>query len=122
MPGTGDHKKLDVWKISMDLVTAIYKQTDSFPEKEIYCLTTQIRRAAISIPSNIAEGAARNTRREFVNFLHIAQGSLSELDTQMEIAKRLEYLKENDWKSFDETAIRIDKMLSGLIKQVRGKA
>jgi len=116
------HKKLDVWKVSMDLVTTTYKQTASFPEKEIYCLTTQIRRAAISIPSNIAEGAARNTRREFVNFLHIAQGSLSELDTQMEIAKRLEYLKENDWKSLGETAIRIDKMLSGLIKQVRGKA
>ena len=116
------HKKLDVWKLSMDLVTAIYKLTDNFPEKEIYCLTNQIRRAAISIPSNIAEGAARNTKREFVNFLHIAQGSLSELDTQIEIAKKLGYLKENDWKSLDEVMIRIDKMLSGLINNVKRKA
>ncbi|MDD5224880.1 MAG: four helix bundle protein [bacterium] len=113
------HKKLDTWKISMDLVTEIYKLTNNFPEKEIYCLTPQIRRAAISIPSNIAEGAARNTKKEFINFLHIAQGSLSELDTQIEIAKRLEYLKENDWKSLDEMVIRIDKMLSGLIKQLK---
>ena len=116
------HKKLDVWKLSMDLVTEIYKITNNFPEKEIYCLTPQIRRAAISIPSNIAEGAARNTKREFVNFLHIAQGSLSELDTQIEIAKRLDYLKENDWKSLDEMMIRIDKMLSGLVKQLKREA
>ena len=61
------HKKLDVWKLSMMMVTDIYKFTDNFPEKEIYCLTSQIRRAALSIPSNIAEGAARNTKKEFVN-------------------------------------------------------
>ena len=116
------HKKLDVWKISMDLVVEVYRLTDAFPPKETYCLTDQIRRSAISIPSNIAEGAARNTKREFINFLHIAQGSLSELDTQMEIAKRLEYLKENDWKSLDEMMIRIDKMLSGLVKQLKREA
>ena len=113
------HKKLDVWKLSMDLVISIYQLTYNFPEKEIYCLTTQARRAAISVPSNISEGAARNTKKEFINFLHVAQGSLSELDTQIEIAKRLEYLKENDWKSLDEVMIRIDKMLSGLIKQLK---
>ena len=80
------HKKLNVWGSAMELVVDVYRLTESFPSRETYSLTSQIRRAAISIPSNIAEGAARQTRKEFVNYLHMAQGSLSELDTQIEIA------------------------------------
>ena len=110
------HKKLDVWRMSMDLVTQVYKVTDKFPKEEKFSLSDQIRRSAISIPSNIAEGAARNTKKEFVNFLHIAQGSLSELDTQIDLAKRLKYIQEEIWKDLDITMERIDKMLTGLIR------
>ena len=110
------HKKLDVWRMSMDLVTEVYKVTDKFPKEEKFSLADQIHRSAISIPSNIAEGAARNTKMEFVNFLHIAQGSLSELDTQIELAKRLKYIEEQSWKELDIMMERIDKMLTGLIR------
>ena len=110
------HKKLDVWRISMDLVTEVYKVTDKFPKEEKFSLADQIHRSAISIPSNIAEDAARNTKKEFVNFLHIAQGSLSELDTQIELAKRLKYIEEQSWKDLDIMMERIDKMLTGLIR------
>jgi four helix bundle protein len=110
------HKKLDVWKLSMDLVTQVYKITDSFPREERYSLTSQIRRAAVSIPSNIAEGAARQTKKEFTNYLHMAQGSLSELDTQLELAKSLGYLSFDDWQSIDVQMERIDKMITGLIR------
>lgn len=110
------HKKLDVWRMSMDLVTEVYKVTDKFPKEEKFSLADQIHRSAISIPSNIAEGAARNTKKEFVNFLHIAQGSLSELDTQIELAKRLKYIEEQSWKELDIMMERIDRMLTGLIR------
>jgi four helix bundle protein len=83
------HKKLNVWKSAIELVTEIYVITRSFPEEEKYSLTSQMKRAAISVASNIAEGAARKTKKEFMQYLHVAQGSISELDTQLEIAKRL---------------------------------
>lgn len=112
------HKKLDAWKLSMDLVIAVYRSTDSFPSSEKYGLIYQIRRAAISIPSNIAEGAARHTKKEFSNYLHIAQGSLSELDTQLELARRLDYVDEVTLKLLDEQMERIDKMITGLINHL----
>ena len=73
------HKKLKVWQLGMGIVMDVYKLTEAFPEREKYGLTSQMRRCAVSIPSNIAEGAARNTKKEFVNFLHIAQGRLQNL-------------------------------------------
>ena len=91
------HKKLDVWTSAMDLTQHIYQVTDRFPMKEQYGLSNQIKRAAVSIPSNIAEGAARHSKKEFIQFLHIAKGSLSELDTQLELAKRLEYVRDTEW-------------------------
>ena len=109
------HKKLDAWKLSMDLVVDIYQATDRFPSQEKYSLIDQIRRAAISIPSNIAEGAARQTKKEFTNYLHIAQGSLSELDTQIELARRLGFLDDESWRILDQRMVRIDKLISGLI-------
>jgi len=101
----------------MELVTLVYKATDKFPREELFNLTGQVRRAAISIPSNIAEGAARQTKKEFANYLHIAQGSLSELDTQLELARRLNYLDEHAWFGLDEHMERVDKMISGLIRR-----
>ncbi len=83
------HYELKVWQESITLVKEIYQMTQFFPSQEMYGLTTQMRRAAISISSNIAEGAARNTDKEFINFLMIARGSLSELDTQILISKKL---------------------------------
>lgn len=110
------HKRLDAWKVAIDLVSEVYRVTDSFPTREVYSLSSQIRRAAVSVASNIAEGAGRHTKKEFVNYLHMAQGSLSELDTQSEIAKRLGYLSATTWAKIDAQMERIDKMLSGLIR------
>ena len=84
------HKKLNAWTDAVDLAQQIYQVTERFPSNEQFGLTSQIRRAAVSIPGNIAEGAARQTKKEFVQFLHISKGSLSELDTQLEIARRLD--------------------------------
>ena len=108
-----NHKDLEVWKKSMDLVSNIYKITESFPNKELYGLTNQIRRAAVSIPSNIAEGAARNSKKEFIQFLYIALGSLSELETQIIIANRLEYLNNLDTSLEDLKFVQ--KLINGLI-------
>ncbi len=108
-----NHKDLEVWKKSMDLVSNIYKITESFPNKEFYGLTNQIRRAAVSIPSNIAEGAARNSKKEFIQFLYIALGSLSELETQIIIAQRLEYL--NNLDALLEDLKFVQKLINGLI-------
>ncbi len=108
-----NHKDLEVWKKSMDLVSNIYKITESFPSKELYGLTNQIRRAAVSIPSNIAEGAARNSKKEFIQFLYIALGSLSELETQIIIANRLEYL--NNLDTLLEDLKFVQKLINGLI-------
>jgi len=110
------HKKLDVWQMAMDLVIELYRITESFPKEEKYGLSNQVRRAAVSVPSNIAEGAARQTKKEFVNYLHMAQGSLSELDTQLEVARRLAFFDGNTWESLDKLIQRVDKMLTGLIR------
>jgi four helix bundle protein len=86
------HKDLDIWKRGIEFVEKIYKDTTKFPKEELYGLTSQIRRAAISYPSNIAEGAARSSKKEFAQFLYIALGSLSEVETQLIISEKLEYL------------------------------
>ena len=112
------HKKLDVWKAGMELALATYKFTAKFPIEEKYGLTTQMRRAAVGIPSNIAEGSARQGKKEFRNFLSIAQGSLSELDTQLEIAFLLEYIDSEKLQKVDNLMVRIDKMLTGLIRSL----
>ncbi len=109
------HKKLEVWKKGIELVRMIYKTVEKLPVREQFGLTSQIQRAAVSIPSNIAEGAGRQTRKEFINYLHIAQGSLSELDTHLEIAVAVKYLTENDLAELYVVMDDIDKMLSGLI-------
>ncbi|MBZ9652097.1 four helix bundle protein [Psychroflexus montanilacus] len=87
-----NHKELDVWKVSIELVTLIYKHTENFPKNEQFGLTNQIRRSAVSIPSNIAEGSGRNGWKELHNFVSYSIGSAAELDTQLIIAKNLNYL------------------------------
>jgi four helix bundle protein len=91
-----DHKDLEVWKKSMDLVETIHKLTQTFPDSEKFGLTSQMRRSAVSIPSNIAEGSARKGDKELIHFLPITLGSLSELDTQYTIAVRINYTSKEE--------------------------
>ena len=113
------HKKLDVWKEAVALSLEIYRVTKSFPKSETYGLVSQMQRAAVSIASNIAEGAARSGKKEFVQFLNIAGGSLSELDTQMEISFKLGYINQTDREALDTKMNNIAKMIAGLIKWVK---
>jgi len=105
----------------MDLVLSVYEITKKFPAIENYGLTSQIRRAAVSIPSNIAEGASRRSKKEFTQFLYVAKGSLSELDTQLELVSRLGYFPGMKWEAIDENMVDIDKMISGLIRHQKVK-
>jgi four helix bundle protein len=109
------YKDLQVWRESMDLVTEIYKLTESFPRSEVYGLTNQIRRSSVSIPSNIAEGSGRKNTKEYIYFLYISKGSLSELETQLEISKRLGYLNEGVSDSIHQRLIYVTSMLVNLI-------
>ena len=113
------HRNLEVWKLSMEFVKEIYHVSDTFPKSEVYGLISQIRRAAISIPSNLAEGAARKGSKEFKQFLNIAQGSISELDTQIELAHMLEYLGQKEYGQLIEKANTISRMLYGLARTVK---
>ena len=96
MGNVKSHEDLTVWKMSIDFVTDIYRITKDFPREEIYGLTSQLRRAAVSIPSNIAEGAARHSTKEYIQFLYISLGSIAEVETQLIIAKNLNYIDSND--------------------------
>jgi len=111
------HKDLKVWQESMNLVTEIYSISERFPNHEAYGLITQLRRAAVSIPSNISEGAGRKGKKEFSRFLFIALGSLSEVETQLEIAFRLDYIK--DIEETNKKIFFIRKMLANLIKSLK---
>jgi four helix bundle protein len=112
------HKKLDVWQTSMKTTRLVYRLTAGFPEEEKFGLISQMRRSAVSIPCNIAEGAGRQGKREFRNFLSVAQGSLSELDTQLELAMLLGYCKRGEVEETVTQLLRIDKMLTGLIRSL----
>jgi four helix bundle protein len=112
------HEKLDVWRESMRLVKLVYAATQSFPKEELFGLTAQMRRCAVSIPSNIAEGSARASRRELAQFLNVAKGSLSELETQMLIAADLGYLDvKNDIFQLSD---RVARLLTGFHRKAIG--
>ena len=114
------HKDLEVWKQAMNLAIETYHVTAHFPKEDLYGLTQQARRSAVSVASNIAEGAARNSRKEFVQFLHVSLGSAAELETQMLLAERLGFLTE---ESIHHHVGQVRKMLVGLIGSLkRGKS
>ena len=113
------HRDLKVWGNSINLVTQVYQITNNFPKEELFGITSQIRRAAVSIPSNIAEGAARTSRKEFRKFLSIALGSASELETQFIISKNLNYLNPDSAESLMSELIIIQKMIQGLMKNLK---
>lgn len=112
------YKDLIVWQKSMDLVAMVYQVTKMFPKEELYGLTNQLRRAAVSIPSNIAEGQARNSTAEFRNFLSIARGSLAEVETQLLIAERLNYLGSEKLREILAVQIEVNKMTNALMNKL----
>ena len=114
------HKDLEVYKSSIAFVTQVYTCTTSFPKEEMFGLVSQLRRAAVSIPSNIAEGAARKGNNEYIHFLYIALGSKAELETQMLIAFNLHFLDESTFQNLSAKVEEIGRMLSGLIRYRKG--
>jgi len=112
------YRELIVWQKSMLLVLSIYNETKSFPKEEVYALTSQIRRSAVSLPSNIAEGYGRNHSGDYVRFLQIASGSLYEFQTQLEISFQLGYISKEKFDEINSLSVEIEKMLSSLISKV----
>ena len=116
------YRDLIAWQKAIAFVTDLYRVTRDFPKDELYGLTSQLRRAAVSIPSNIAEGQARLSKLEFKNFLSHARGSLVEVETQLEIAKNLEYLKEDVSKNLAIKLTELARILNGLLESIRSQA
>lgn len=114
-----DFRKLLVWQKSMSLTTKIYTNTKQFPKEELFGLTSQIRRSAISIPSNIAEGLGRDSNNELIRFLNIAVGSLFELQTQLEISKNITYLNEEEFNNLYEDSREVERMLVAFLKKIK---
>lgn len=109
------HRKLVLWEKAVRLVVSVYEATRCFPAAERFGLAAQMRRAAVSIPSNVAEGAARKGRREYLQFVYTARGSLSELDTQLEIACQLGYLKSDEAHGLQAQIDEVSRLLNGVI-------
>jgi four helix bundle protein len=115
------YRDLMVWRKGIELAKDIYTVTKNFPPTEVYGLTNQLRRAAVSVPSNIAEGQSRQSSKEFSHFLHISLGSLSEVDTQMVIAQELDYLSTTQADLLFSAIFELRKMIYGLIHQLPGR-
>src|SRR5437667_12762266 len=113
------YRDLLVWQDSMDLVVAIYRITATFPKEERYSLVDQLRRAAVSVPSNITEGHGRSRTGDYLRHLSVAVGSLSEVETQVQISRRLEYIAEDDQSRLLDSCNAIAKMLGGLFRSLR---
>ena len=113
------HENLDAWKLGMDVVEAVYAMTRKFPKEEMFVLSSQMRRAAISIPTNIAEGSAKDSYKETLRYYSISRGSLSELETEVKIAERQHYIDSTD--EICDLLDRESRVLSGLINSVKRK-
>jgi len=116
-----DYRNLVVWQKAMELVEAVYRLTRSFPKEEVYGLTSQLRRAAVSVPCNIAEGQGRRTTGDFLQFLSVARGSLMEVETQLMIAERLRFCTLEEVKPVLALAGDVGRPLSGLSKSLKNK-
>ncbi len=114
---TGTYEDLAVWRRAMDLVLQVYRGTASFPRQELYGLTSQMRRSAVSVPSNIAEGKGGYSRKELLQFLFCARGSLLELRTQITIAQELGFLENAQGETLTDLACEIGRLLNGLINR-----
>lgn len=114
------YRDLDVWRVGVELAELCYRITDGFPDAERFALTSQMRRAAVSIPSRIAEGHGRESRQDFVHFLRIAQGSIKELETQAIVAQRVSVMDSDQCEAILLEADRIGRMLRALIRSLQG--
>jgi four helix bundle protein len=115
------YRDLKVWHLGVDISLAVYQLTDEFPQREIYSLTSQLRRAAVSIPSNIAEGHTRGQTKDFIRFLSISRGSVAELETQLIIAERLGYVQGEPLKRVRSMLNEESRMLAGLRRSLVSK-
>lgn len=115
------YRDLRAWQKAMDLVTTVYAMTRPFPRDEVYGLTRQVRDAALSVPSNIAEGKGRKTKRDYVSFLYRARGSLFETQTQLEAARRLKFLADEQYEAVFQQADEAGRVLQGLITSVESQ-
>lgn len=115
------HKDFEVWKDGMDLVSEVYNVTRVFPKDELYGLVSQIRRAAVSVLANIAEGAARQSRKEFIQYLAISRASLSELEAELCISERLGYISNDKTVGLMEAVRNVGTQLSAIIRTLRNK-
>jgi four helix bundle protein len=113
------HKKLQLWTKTIDLVVYLYGITNHFPREEEFGLKSQLRRAAVSVPSNISEGLTRRTKKDKIHFLNMAQSSLSEIDAQIEISYRLDFIHEEINIITNERLSEVERLLSGLIRSIR---
>jgi four helix bundle protein len=116
----GDFHKLKVWQRAHEHVLAVYRETASFPKSELYSLTAQLRRAAVSVAANIAEGCGRNGAREMARFVDIAQGSANEVDYLILVARDLEYLTTESWQKAEQALSETRRMLASLARTLRG--
>lgn len=118
---TSDYKELQVWQKAMDLVVEVYNIIKLLPKEETYGISDQIRRSAVSIPSNIAEGQSRNSAKEFIQFLSIARGSLAELETQLLICIKVNMLSEDNIAEAKKITIEVGKMIKGLMNKLEAQ-
>lgn len=117
-----NYRDLIAWQRAMELVEKVYKATREFPKEEVYALTSQMRRAAVSIPSNIAEGEGRRSGNEFSHFLSIAYGSLRELETQILIAQRLSYLDDEQVQTLFSMTEEVGRLINGLVNSLKRRS
>lgn len=110
------HRDLIVWQKAMDLVAAVYQASKKFPKEELYCLTSQLRRAAVSVPANIAEGQGRRSKKEFRQFLGNARGSLLELDTHLDLALRFGYINSMEFETIESQIHEVGRLINGLLR------
>lgn len=120
--GMRDFRRLQVWERAHELALAVYLVTRAFPKEEVYGLTSQVRRAAISVPTNIAEGCGRESAIEFARFLEIGMGSAKELEYQLLLARDLGYVAQDEYGQLNDETTQVQRMLHSYIRQLRGKA
>ena len=116
-----DHKNIKAYQLAEELVVEIYKATKTFPKEELYGLTSQLRRAVVSVPANIAEGASRNHKRDYLQFLYVSRGSLAEVECLLQLGYKLDYLDEKKNKQIEGKRDELAKTLFGLIRAVESE-
>ncbi len=114
-----DFKNIKAWKYADDLAVLVYFKTRSFPKEELYGITSQLRRAAVSVPTNIAEGASREHKKEYLHFLYVARGSIAEVEYLLHLSRRIGYLKDDEYRQVEDRRKEAAKTLQGLINSVK---